>query len=45
MNRIEKLTAELCPEGVEFKGLQEIATYSRYRIPSSSLSDESYVSR
>ena len=29
MSRIEKLIAELCPEGVEFRPLGEVASYTR----------------
>ena len=43
MNKIEKLIAELCPEGVEFKELGEIAQYSRQRIAAADLNNENYV--
>ena len=43
MNRVEKLIAEMCPNGVEFKALKEMAAYSKSRISSLSLDRESYV--
>lgn len=43
VNKIEELIAELCPEGVEFKVLGEIAQYSRQRIAAADLNNENYV--
>jgi type I restriction enzyme, S subunit len=42
-SRIEKLIAELCPEGVEFKELGEVAKYSKQRVAATVLNDENYV--
>ncbi|MHB8091113.1 MAG: restriction endonuclease subunit S [Syntrophales bacterium] len=43
VNKIDKLIAELCAEGVEFKELGEIAQYSRQRIAAADLNNENYV--
>jgi type I restriction enzyme, S subunit len=43
VNKIEKLIAELCPEGVEFKELGEVAQYSRQRIAAAELNNENYI--
>jgi len=41
--RIDDLIAELCPQGVEFKELREVAQYSRERIAAAELNNENYV--
>ncbi len=43
MNKIEELIAELCPDGVEFKALGEIASYPTDRIHVSEIDENSYV--
>ena len=43
MNRIEKLIAELCPNGVEWKRLGEVCYYSDKRIPAESVNNKNYV--
>ncbi len=43
MSRIEELIAELCPDGVEFTSLGEIAAYSDTRICASKLDETSFV--
>jgi type I restriction enzyme S subunit len=42
-SRIEKLMAKLCPNGVTFRELGDIARYSERRIPASELNNENYV--
>jgi type I restriction enzyme S subunit len=42
-NKIDKLIAKLCPQGVEFKELGEVAQYSRQRIAAADLNNENYV--
>lgn len=43
MNKIEKLIEKLCPEGVGFKELGDVAQYSRQRIAAADLNNENYV--
>jgi len=43
MSRIDELIAELCPEGVEFKELRSVATYSSTRVDSSDLDETTFV--
>ena len=43
MNKIEKLIAELCPEGVEFRELGEISEYSKQHIAAVELNSANYV--
>ncbi|MBQ9873301.1 MAG: restriction endonuclease subunit S, partial [Thermoguttaceae bacterium] len=43
MNAIEKMVAELCPEGVELFKLSEIAHYSKTRVDASTLNENNYV--
>ncbi|SUW65491.1 Type I restriction enzyme specificity protein MPN_089 [Buttiauxella agrestis] len=43
MSQIEKLIAELCPEGVEWKPLRDVAAYSDTRINAIDLDDSSFV--
>ena len=42
-SKIEKLIAELCPNGVEYKELGEIASYSKTRIVATELNNQNYV--
>ena len=44
MSNLEELIAELCPDGVEFCMLSEIATYAKERIPSNVVNQDNYVS-
>jgi type I restriction enzyme S subunit len=43
MSRIEKLIAELCPEGVEFRELGSVAAYSSTRADASDLDEATFV--
>lgn len=43
MSRIEQLIEELCPNGVEFKPLGEIAEYSTHKVASSEINDEQFI--
>ncbi|MBE6877463.1 MAG: hypothetical protein E7496_12285, partial [Ruminococcus sp.] len=43
MNRLEQMIKELCPNGVEYKKLGDIATYSKNRISSQNVDEKSYV--
>lgn len=44
MSEIRKLIQELCPDGVEFKKLGDIAFYPKIRILSKGLNKDNYVS-
>ncbi|WP_248805501.1 restriction endonuclease subunit S [Pseudomonas sp. MWU13-2100] len=43
MSRLDKLIAELCPEGVEFNSLGCVAAYSDTRVDASSLDETTFV--
>ncbi|MCL2831524.1 MAG: restriction endonuclease subunit S, partial [Betaproteobacteria bacterium] len=43
MSRIDELITELCPNGVEFKALGEIATYSDTRVDADELDETTFV--
>lgn len=43
MSKIQDLIDELCPDGVEFKTLGEIAEYSTQKIASSDIKDEQFI--
>ncbi len=43
MSRLDELIAELCPDGVEYKKLGEVATYANIRIPVSMVNCNTYV--
>jgi len=43
MNRIKQLLAELCPDGVEFRALGEVAGYSDTRIDAKSINETNFV--
>ena len=43
MSRLDELIAELCPDGVEYKALSEVATYSKARIDASEINEKTYV--
>lgn len=43
MSKIDHLLKELCPDGVEWKALEEVASYSRDRVLSSTIDSNSYV--
>ncbi len=43
VSRIDELIARLCPDGVEFKTLGEVATYSQTRINASILDETTFV--
>lgn len=43
MSRLQELIQELCPDGVEYKTLGEVAPYSSNRIDADMVDAESYV--
>ena len=43
MNRLEQMIKELCSNGVEYKKLGDVATYSKNRISSQNVDEKSYV--
>jgi type I restriction enzyme S subunit len=43
MSKLEELIAELCPDGVEYKALGEIARYSNDRIDAKVVNEQTYV--
>jgi type I restriction enzyme, S subunit len=43
MNRIDALIAELCPEGMKFESLREVASYSDTRVDAAKLDETSFV--
>ena len=43
MSRLEELIEELCPDGVEYSVLNEVATYSSDRIDAGSVDAQHYV--
>lgn len=43
MSKLEELIQELCPDGVEYKSLSEIAHYSTERINANSVTAENYI--
>lgn len=43
MSRIDQLIADLCPEGVEFKELGNVAAYSSTRVDASDLDETTFV--
>ena len=43
MSKLEKLIAQYCPNGVEYKTLGEITYYPKERIPASKLKADNYV--
>ena len=43
MSNISKLIEELCPDGVEFKSLGEVAAYSNSKISSENLEENKYI--
>ena len=43
MSKLDDLIKNLCPDGVEFKKLGEIANYSRERISAENLTEDNYV--
>lgn len=43
MSRIGDLIAQLCPDGVEFRALGEVAGYSNTRVDASELDETSFV--
>ena len=43
MTKLERMIAELCPNGVEYKKLGEIAAYSVDRINADTINAEQYV--
>lgn len=44
MSKLDDLIKELCPEGVEYKRLGEIATYAKDRIDANTVNKETFVS-
>ena len=43
MSRLEELIAELCPDGVEYKPLSEVAKYPTIRIAAQNVDSKNYV--
>ena len=43
MSRLEELIKELCPDGVEYKRLSDIAIYAKDRIDASCINEDTYV--
>ena len=43
MTKLEQLIEQLCPDGVEYKALGEIAEYSKTRIPISTITVDDYI--
>jgi type I restriction enzyme S subunit len=43
MSRLEQLIAELCPDGVEYKKLGDVAEYASYRIDASEVNELNYI--
>lgn len=43
MNQIEKLIEELCPNGVEYKPLGEVAHYVKEKVDASVLTADNFV--
>ena len=43
MSKLDELIRELCPDGVQYKALAEIADYSASRIDASKVDSSSYV--
>ena len=43
MSKLDELIAELCPDGVEYKKLEDVATYANIRIPVSMVNSNTYV--
>lgn len=43
MSRIDELIAELCPDGVPYHNLGEVAAYSTTRVPASAVDGETFV--
>lgn len=43
MSRLDELITELCPDGVKYKKLGEVATYANIRIPVSMVNCNTYV--
>ena len=43
MSKLKELMAELCPDGVEYKALHEVAEYASQRIEAEKVSSKNYV--
>ena len=43
MTKLEQLLKDLCPDGVEYKKLGEVAVYSKTRIDASQLDETTYI--
>ena len=43
MSKLDELIQQLCPDGVEYKALGEIAKYSRERIDAKDITADTYV--
>jgi type I restriction enzyme S subunit len=43
MSKLDELIQELCPDGVEYKTLEEVAHYAKERIPASGVDENTYV--
>jgi type I restriction enzyme S subunit len=43
MSKLDELIQELCPNGVEYKTLDEVAHYAKDRIPASNVDENTYV--
>lgn len=43
MTKLEKLIAQLCPDGVEYRPLNTVAHYAKQRIDASEVNEDTYV--
>lgn len=43
MSKLDELIAELCPNGVEYKELHEVACYSKDRLDATEINENTYV--
>lgn len=43
MSKINELIQTLCPDGVEYKKLEEVAEYAKGRIPATDVDENTYV--
>lgn len=42
MNKIEQLIDGMCPQGVEFRALGEVTSYSKSRVDASTLNEQTF---
>lgn len=43
MSHLQELIDQLCPDGVEYKKLGEVAHYAKERIPAENVDEDTYV--